>query len=502
MSVSGRTPHTDGHTGPTGDGPAGAQPTAEPPVDLTGVTGALRRGRLLVVTIVVLVTGVALAVSLLSPDRYRASARIAEELSSAEQFDVAAADRRLATSRELVTGPAVLAAAAASVPGESPESLAAKVTTSLDITSSILDVTATDGDPVNAAHIANAVAMTFLTERERIEREAVVRARQRLTRELQRQREAGATDTTLAALRQHLSDLAVNEVMAGSGLRLEQPAAVPSAPFAPKPLRTAIVAFVAALFCGVLVALARDRLRPHTPDAEALGQITGLPTIAALPGGDDGRGSRRAWSMDQTLIEEAALQAAVRGALPATGQQVVVVHGVGRDHDAAHVAAGLVRSLNWGGHRSVLVELASPDDLREPADEAPHDVPAIRCADHEDELDELRRSDYRYLIVRSPDTAQGSRLRMLGDERTAALLVARLGHTAGAEAAAARRLIDALGLHALGLAITCSAREAKAIAAAGFAAPLRMPEPPHGVNGNGNGKGAAVAPARSARGAR
>ena len=91
----------------------------EPPVDLTGVTGALRRGRRLVVAIVVVVTGVALAVSLLSPDRYRASARIAEDPSATAQFDVDAADRRLATSRELVTAPTVLTVAAAQVPGES-----------------------------------------------------------------------------------------------------------------------------------------------------------------------------------------------------------------------------------------------------------------------------------------------------------------------------------------------------------------------------------------------
>ena len=152
------------------------------------MTGALRRGRRLVVAIVVVVTGVALAVSLLSPDRYRASARIAEDPSATAQFDVDAADRRLATSRELVTAPTVLTVAAAQVPGESRESLAERSTANLDITASILDVAATDRDPVQAARIANAVAMTFLAERERLEREVVVRARERLSRELQRQR--------------------------------------------------------------------------------------------------------------------------------------------------------------------------------------------------------------------------------------------------------------------------------------------------------------------------
>jgi hypothetical protein len=133
----------------------------------------------------------------------------------------------------------------------------------------------------------------------------------------------------------------------------------------------------------------------------------------------------------------------------------------------------------------VLVQLASPDDPPDDATEGRRDVPSVRCSDHEDELEALRRSDYRYVIVPSPEAEQGRRLRMLGDERTAAVLVARLGRTSSAEATAARRLVDALGLHPLGLAVTCSAREARAIAAEGFAAPLPMTERPGTAHGNG-----------------
>jgi capsular polysaccharide biosynthesis protein len=488
MSFSGRTAPLDEPTAASADGAE----LADPPVDLTGVTGALRRGRSLVVAIVVVVTGVALAVSLASPDRYRASARIAEEPASGELLDVAAADRRLATTRELVTAPAVLMAAAARVPGESPDGLADKVEATLDITASIIDVAATDRDPGRAAQIANAVAATFLAERERIERQVVIRARERLSQELRRQRRGGAADTTLDALRERLSDLAVNEVMAGSGLRLVQPAAIPAEPFAPKPIRTTIVAFVAALCCGLLVALARDRWRPRSPAARELAQLTGLPVIAALPPAD-GRSARRGWPTDRVLIEEAALQAAVRGALPARGRQVVVVHGIGQKYDAGHVAESLVRSLNWAGQKAVLVELAPPDDPRDATIAPAHGVPAVRCADHEDELDELRRSDYRYAIVRSPQTDQGRRLRLLGHEHAAALLVVRLGRVTSADAVAARRLIDALGLHALGITVTCSAREAKAIATSGFAAPL--PLQPDRRPARSNGAVAAAPPA-------
>ena len=475
------TPSSNGH------GPPEREP--EPPVDLTGVVGALRRGRRIIVATVVVVTVVALVVSLASPDRYRASARIAEDPTSGEPLDVAAADRRLATSQELVTAPTVLAAAAERVPGESAGSLGSKVTAKLDITASILDVAVTDGDPQRAAQAANAVAATFLAERERLERDVVNQARERLTSELERQQRANAPDTTLDALRQRISELAVNEVLADPGLRLVEPAAPPAQPYAPKPLRTTVVAFLASLLCGVLLALARDRMRPQAPGARALAKAAGVPLVAALPPAESDLRRWRAWPNDQALIEEAALQAAVRGALHSRGKEVVIVEGVGHDGDAAHVAAGLVRSLNWAGQRAALVELSSPDDAGEPTIDPDDDVPAIRCPDHEDELEELRRADFRYLVVCSPQTAQGRRLRMLGRERTAVLLVARLGSTSSAQAKTARRLADALGLHALGMVVTCSAREAKAIAATGFAAPLPVPRRAGTTRANGVANG-------------
>ena len=113
-------------------------------------------------------------------------------------------------------------------------------------------------------------------------------------------------------------------------------------------------------------------------------------------------------------------------------------------------------------------------------------MPTVRCTDHEDELDELRRSDYRYVIVPSPETDQGRRLRMLGEERTAAILVARLGRTSSAEvsagAAARRRARPARARprdHLLGPRGEGHRR------GTGFAAPLRMHERPTAARTDG-----------------
>ena len=317
--------------------------------------------------IVVVVTGVVLAVSLMSPERYRATARIADDPAPGESVDIESADRRLATSAELVTSPTVLEQTAQQLPGESLETLERSVSATVDPSvSSILDVAATGEDPQQVALIANTTAETFIVESRQAEQEVAARARERLADELERLRETNAPVETRTAVRERLSELAVTEVTADSGLRLVQRAAVPSGPYAPQPIRSVVLAFFSALLLGVLIAILRDHVRPPVPDAATLARMTGLPVLAALPAAPGGgfrglmrrlfrRSSQAASAVDQTVIEEAALQGAVRGALPPRGQRVVLVHAIDQSDAGTQVAEALARSLAWGGHPTVLV---------------------------------------------------------------------------------------------------------------------------------------------------
>ena len=464
--------------------PGGPEPTLDPPVDLRQLSGAIRRNGRLIAAVVVIVTGLVLAVAVISPERYRASARIADEPSTGESVDIASADRRLATSRELVTAPSVLAAAARRVPGETAASLAATVSARVDPAASILDVIVSADDPRRAADIANAVAATFLAESARMQRVVATRARERLTEEIARLRRAGAPAADLAALRDRQSELVVDELMAGSGLRLVQPASPPAGPYAPRPLRSAVLAFVSALLLAMLIAVARDQLRPRVPDAGSLSRILGLPLLAALPAGS-GRTGRGGKAVDQAVIEEAALQGAVRSALPPRGQRVVLVHAIDREDGAEQVAAALARSLAWGGHATALVRFAPPSG-RAVRREAPSEVPTLVCADIDQQLAELKGTDYRYIVVQSPREAHGKRLRPLAAHPAAVVLVARLGEASVADAGAGRRLVDALGLRGLGLVVVCSPRDAMEIARTGFAAQVRAPARPRTASRNGS----------------
>jgi capsular polysaccharide biosynthesis protein len=479
--------------GTAADAPPSLPP--DPPVDLGRLTGAIRRSAVLVVAIVVIATGAVLALSLLSEVSYKATARVADDPVNAETVDTEAADRRLATSQQLATTPTVLAAAADRLPGETEEALSGKVSASVDSAASILNISATDPSPEHAARVANAVATALIAERTSMDRAAVSQARGQLAKEIARQDKAGADNATLQALRQQLATLTGDAALAGTGVRIVGPATPPTSPYSPKPVRNALLTFLAALIIAVLIAVVRDRARPESPSAPELSRTVGLPLIAALPADDARRLSRRsrAEARDGAMIEEAALQAAIRMALPPRAQRVVLVHGIGHIDNGAQVAAALARSLSWAGHATVLVRLDEPHGR--PPEGAEFDV--VHCTDVDDQLEELRHTHYRYVIVQSPSAAPGARLRLLAAHTASAVLVARLGVTSMAEAGAARRLVDALGLHGLGLVVTYSDEDAPAIGRTTFAAPLRPPVRSRTTSPNG-APGELEAPAEQA----
>ena len=189
-------------------GPTGAGVASDAPIDLAGVGAAIRRDGRWIVAIALLLSAIVLVVALASAPRYHANARMADDPLTTDSFDSSAADRRLATSRELVTTPAVLGAAAAHVPGETADSLAAKVSATVDPAASILDITATDTDARRAAAIANAVAASFLEQSDAAQRRALAQAQDRLSSELDAQRRRGASTETIDALRAQLGDIA------------------------------------------------------------------------------------------------------------------------------------------------------------------------------------------------------------------------------------------------------------------------------------------------------
>ena len=337
---------------------SGRDSAGEQPIEVRRYLEALRRYGRFIALFVAIATTAVVTVSLLLPDTYRATATIVleESLNPFGSTDVNAIQRRLQTIEQLLGTNVVLDGAAKQVPGETRDSLEDKVTSSVDRDANIIRISATDRDPEDAAAIANAVARTFLDEQRRAERDRLASARLALTRELERLRAAGGRPEEIQAVRQRLSELTVSEVSAGSELELAQAAEPPSEPYAPRPIRNGVLAFFAALFLAVLIALGRDLLTPRVSGGRELSRILNVPVLAGIPFFGK-RLQRRRRSVHTAVANEAyqTLQTSVRYALPPDRQRVLLVTSAIEGQGKTNVAAGLGRALARIGHRTLVV---------------------------------------------------------------------------------------------------------------------------------------------------
>jgi capsular polysaccharide biosynthesis protein len=449
------------------DGPGGrSAPDAAPgdqPIDLGHVREAVRRSGLFVAVAVLAVMGVVYYLSLRAPERYEATARIAGGGSAVAAGDPSAVATSLATNRELATAPAVLQAVSRTVPGTSAATLANAVSASVERDASILDVTATSSNPGRAAAIANAVATEFLARRTADQRRAAHRARTQLQAQLKGVRETTKAGTQTAAgnlataIRERISDLALQEVTAGNDLRLAESATPPAAPSAPRPVRSAALAGLAALLLAITVAVVYSRTRRRGAQAQELAERAGIPLLAVLPEG--GRLPRRSGRRqnERLVVEQAALQGSVRHALPPKSQRTLLVCDIAGGEGAARVAEGLARSLTWARLDATVLRPGA-------------------SADPDAELEQARRAGHRYVIVVGPAVTGSSLLPLLACQANAAILVGRLGRTSAGEVATAMQLLSALDLHVLGLVLTASSADAAQLRERGFEA--AAPPPP------------------------
>ena len=354
-------------------------------MDGARMAAALRAAALPVALTVIAVTVLVLLVSLSASARYRATARIVQDPASVAAGSAGDADQRgLATSLAFLNTPAVREAAAKEVSGTTAASLEHNVSGLVESGANVIDVTATDGRPRRAAAIANAMARAFLDRRAEIKRVSIARTRAAVNDELI----PGTPADQAAAIRSQLSELAVESANAGSDLQLAQAARPPSSPYAPRPLRNAVIAFFATLFVAVVAVLVMERLRPHARGALTLGRLTGVPVLATLPSAKSSFGrhgasntltglSRRlpdalaqpleavggrldrqhASGAEQLRIETDEAMWSVVGAilleLRPPGRYVLLVASPRKGQGCARVAAGLARALARAGHTTL-----------------------------------------------------------------------------------------------------------------------------------------------------
>jgi tyrosine-protein kinase len=341
------------------------QAGGEEGIEVRRYLDAVWRRRGMIAAIVVIMTGVVVAVSLILPKNYTATARLVfeENASPLGQTDEASTQRQLATTETLLTSSKVLDQAATRVPGaEDGDDIADEVESSVEQDANIINISATDRDPKRAAQIANAVARAFLAERERLDRRRIASARRQLEDEIVRLQGAPNADVQIGAIRQRISELAVSEASAGSDLAIAEPAEPPDAPASPRPFRNGVLAFFGSLFLGVLIALARDQFTPRVSGPRELGRMLDLPVLIDVPH-VGGRTGRRALLTGAEVEAYQTLRSSLELSLPADRRpHLILMTGALHAEGKTTATARLGRAVAQAGNRVLLVSA----DLRVP----------------------------------------------------------------------------------------------------------------------------------------
>lgn len=149
--------------------------------------------------------------------------------------------------------------------------------------SNIVDVSATASSPTLAADIANTYTAQFVTEQRETNSAYYASASRLVARQLATvsvKDRAGSAGLALKSLAQSLVELAG---LSSGNVRVAAPATVPTSASSPRTVRNTIIAAVAALLLGVVVALLLDRLDRRIKGPESLSSIYRLPLLGVVP---------------------------------------------------------------------------------------------------------------------------------------------------------------------------------------------------------------------------
>ena len=263
----------------------------------------------------------------------------------------------------------------------------------------VLAFSASADDATTAERRANAYARAFagfVADQQSEERQETLRAPQERVTELQEQLsalpagdpQAGLLTAELQALQTRLAD----EALAPSdSVRVIQPALAPRDPDAPKPLRNAILAAIAALVLAGAALLARTVLGDRYGSIEEAALDLRLPVLGEVPKDE----------LDAVPAVEAfrKLRTRVTHALPPSDRHAVLITSPEEATGKSHVVTGLARSLGSDGASVVAIDA----DLRRPVLHDRLGVPRTPgLADTLDSRDRLSLADVMHPVPLPP----------------------------------------------------------------------------------------------------
>jgi non-specific protein-tyrosine kinase len=234
-------------------------------LDLHGFLKALARRWPTVLVCLVLAVGTALAATKLTTPVYEARTQLfvatrtgedTAQLSQGQTFSQARVQSYAAiVPTRRVTEPVVRKLKLRTT----PEELASRITAEAPLDTVLINITVRDTVPSRAAEIANAVAAGLTAVVERLERPTKTN------------RQPSASEGG--------DDVPVSPVSLG----VTQPAVVPAVPVSPRPLLNLAAGVLGGLLLGAGLVVLRETLDTTVKTSQALGELTGLPSLGSIP---------------------------------------------------------------------------------------------------------------------------------------------------------------------------------------------------------------------------
>jgi capsular exopolysaccharide synthesis family protein len=252
------------------------------PLQLRSVLRALARRRAIVLACIIVAPAIAITLTLVKDDVYRASSSLLFRDPGFDQKvlgtqSLATGDdptRQARTNLQLVSLAAVSTRAARALRGNvTAGEIKSSVKIGSDTGSNLVNITASRPDPVSAARFANAIATQYIAFRRDADRDKILQARHLIDGELAAldRSHSPADRSRVKELRTRAERLDILASLQTGNAEVVQFASVPSSPVPHGLARKIILAILAGGLFGIALALLVDRLdrRLHSADDAA-----------------------------------------------------------------------------------------------------------------------------------------------------------------------------------------------------------------------------------------
>jgi polysaccharide biosynthesis transport protein len=251
----------------------------------------VRERKWIILAVVVVAVGLAMAYSLSQTPVYKASADMLRQTAALDQtlfgtsvFQFQDASRQLQTGVNLVKIGAVSQMVKEDLGStRSVQSLLQMVEVTALKDSDIIRISAESSSPDEAAAVADSFAGQFIKYRQEANRSILAATDEKVMTELSQMTPEELKTESAATLKQKHEELGILQSMQTGGYELVQQASVPKSPISPRPLRNAGFALVGGLFLGILAAFLVDYLDRRIKSEEAMEREFGLPVLASVP---------------------------------------------------------------------------------------------------------------------------------------------------------------------------------------------------------------------------